>query len=392
MEIMIWGCGKFGKQAYHYYNENFKIVGFVDNDSRKWGTYLFDKMVYSPDVLEDFKGKVIIAVKSNYDVILELLEKMYGISESILFKVEEQPLISREYSKINNIIDENTIMIYFMGGLGNQMFQYALAKNYMKQGKKVLANIEHYSRLGKRVFVLCDIFKNITLNFGGDEQKKEIIEKNVGNLDKYKNFRVYVEEMQNGKEKSADMSLLNTTGGILHGFYQSFRFAQKIEKDLRTDFTFGTNNDYKFVEVLKTLQALNCVSVHIRRGDYTTEKNQDIYGGICTLQYYKDAMKIVADRDGSCVFCFFSNDMKWVKEHFKIPEAIYIESNMFENYQDWYDMYLMSQCKHNIIANSTFSWWGAWLNQNKDKLVIAPAKWNNIYEYRDICPDNWITL
>lgn len=153
MEIMIWGCGKFGKQAYHYYNENFKIVGFVDNDSRKWGTYLFDKMVYSPDVLEDFKGKVIIAVKSNYDVILELLEKMYGISESILFKVEEQPLISREYSKINNIIDENTIMIYFMGGLGNQMFQYALAKNYMKQGKKVLANIEHYSRQDRKSVV-----------------------------------------------------------------------------------------------------------------------------------------------------------------------------------------------------------------------------------------------
>lgn len=392
MEIMIWGCGKFGKQAYHYYNENFKIVGFVDSDSRKWGTYIFEKMVYSPKVLESFKGKVIIAVKSNYEVIHEFLEKTYGISESILFKLEERPLISRNHSDFWNVIDESTIMIYFLGGLGNQMFQYALAKNYMKQGKKVLANIEHYSKLGKRKFVLCDIFKNITLNLGGDDQKKKIIEKNVDEFDNYKDFRVYVEEMQNVREKSADMSLLNVTGGIMYGFYQSFRFAQQVEEDLRKDFTFGTNNDDKFVKVLETIQAVNCVSVHIRRGDYTTEKNQDIYGGICTLQYYENAMRIVTDKDESCVFCFFSNDMKWVKEHFKIPNAIYIESSMFENYQDWYDMYLMSQCKHNIIANSTFSWWGAWLNSNKDKIVIAPGKWNNLYEHTDIYPDDWIPI
>lgn len=392
MKIMIWGCGKFGKLAYHYYNDGFNIIGFVDNDSNKWGMNLFDKMVYSPKILKTFEGKVIIAVKNDYADIQNTLKETYGISEAILFKVEEKPLVLEESTNNSIVVDESTIMIYFLGGLGNQMFQYALAKNYLMQKKKVIANIEHYYNLGKREFVLCEVFKNITLNLGGDNQRKQIIKKNIDGIDSYKNFRVYVEEMRSGVKKSADMSLLDVTGGIMYGFYQNFHFAQKVETELKRDFVFGTNGDSKLEQILKIIQESNCVSIHIRRGDYMTEKAQMIYGGICTKQYYDNAMEIMKNRIGACIFCFFSNEMEWVKEHFKISNAIYIESNMFEDYQDWYDMYLMSQCKHNIIANSTFSWWGAWLNQNKKKIVIAPKKWSNKYDYEDICPDDWIVI
>lgn len=392
MQIMIWGCGRFGEQAYHYYNGDYDIVGFVDNDSNKWGTYLFDKIVYSPKVLETYKGKVVIAVKNDYVNIWKTLEKTYGITEIVLFKIEERTLIVNESPNICGEIDENTIMIYFFGGLGNQMFQYALAKNYLLKERKIIANIESCFKFNSGKFILCDVFRNITLSFGEDIQKNEIIDKNIDVYGNYKNFRIYVEEMRNGMEKFADISLLDITGGVICGGFQNFRFAQIIESELRKDFEFGTNNDDKLIQILRSVQEKNCVSVHIRRGDYTTKRNQIIYGGICTLQYYDNAMKMMQNKVESCVFCFVSNDMEWVKEHFKIPDAIYIESNMFENYQDWYDMYIMSQCKHNIIANSTFSWWGAWLNQNKDKIVIAPKKWINVYQYLDIYPKEWITI
>lgn len=392
MEIMIWGCGRLGELAYHYYNENYDIVGFIDNNPNIWGINLFDKMVYSPKVLENYKGKVIIAVKNDYVNIQKTLKKIYGITEIILFKLEERPLIIKEYSNVCEEIDESTIMIYFFGGLGNQMFQYALAKNYLLKERKVIANIEHYFKPGNRKFILCDVFKNITLSFGGDAQKKEIIDKNIDVHGNYKNFRIHVEEMRKGMEKSADMSLLDVTGGIMYGYFQNFRFAQRVEKELRKDFEFETNNDEKLIKILNMIQEKNCVSVHIRRGDYITERNQAVYGGICTSQYYDKAMKLMKDKVLSCVFCFFSDDIEWVREYFKIPDAIYIESGMFEDYQDWYDMYLMSQCKHNIIANSTFSWWGAWLNPNRDKIVIGPRKLVNICSFKDIYPEDWITI
>lgn len=91
-------------------------------------------------------------------------------------------------------------------------------------------------------------------------------------------------------------------------------------------------------------------------------------------------------------FCFFSNDMDWVKNNIQEKDALYIEKEMFTTYHDWYDMYLMSICKHNIIPNSTFGWWGAWLNQNPDKIVIGPKQWRNRWEAKDWCPPEWIAI
>ena len=93
-----------------------------------------------------------------------------------------------------------------------------------------------------------------------------------------------------------------------------------------------------------------------------------------------------------CCFCFFSDDIEWVKVNYAMSNDVCIEKDMFDSYEDWYDMYLMSICSHNIIANSTFSWWGAWLNQNEDKTVIAPQKWLNGCDYIDIYPPEWITM
>lgn len=91
-------------------------------------------------------------------------------------------------------------------------------------------------------------------------------------------------------------------------------------------------------------------------------------------------------------FVFFSDDIKWVKEHLPMRNAVYVTKDLFNIYEDWYDMYLMSRCRNNIIANSTFSWWGAWLNSNTEKYVIAPQKWTNKVGSCEVCPTEWIVL
>ena len=89
-------------------------------------------------------------------------------------------------------------------------------------------------------------------------------------------------------------------------------------------------------------------------------------------------------------FVFFSNDVDWVKHNIKVEDAVYFERNMFAKYSDWYDMFLMSVCRHNIIPNSTFGWWSAWLNRNPDKIVVAPKRWRNRWEAQDWCPEEWV--
>ncbi len=114
--------------------------------------------------------------------------------------------------------------------------------------------------------------------------------------------------------------------------------------------------------------------------------------GICTKDYYLRAIEYIRKIEPNSKLIFFSDDLEWVKDNFDIPNAIYCSKNLFEHYEDWYDMYLMSKCRHNIIANSSFSWWGAWLNQNKEKIIVAPSKWIRYAKTPDIWCEGWVSL
>lgn len=118
----------------------------------------------------------------------------------------------------------------------------------------------------------------------------------------------------------------------------------------------------------------NSVSVHIRRGDYLLRKHSKIHG-LCSLEYYLQAIQFIKSKSKDPVFYFFSDDIPWARENFCNPSYKFVDCNSGSN--SCLDLYLMSQCKHNIIANSTFSWWGAWLNRNKEKIVVAPSVWFN---------------
>lgn len=293
-------------------------------------------------------------------------------------------------------------IVRFKGGLGNQMFQYALLKALSLQGREVVGSLGFYENHPQlRQFCLMDVFKNISFDIV-DEQNFNIINEQWKQIkqDK-KKYNSFIKDYSNRffwVEETAgkyDKNIFKTHNCTFVGYWQTEKYFIQIRQKLLFDFQFLEGEKRLCILRDKLLKSDNYISIHIRKGDYLNFS--ELYGNICTEQYYENAMNYMKKQVDTPIFVFFSDDIKWVKEHYKIKNAIYIEPKMFENYQSWYDMCLMSCCTHNIIANSTFSWWGAWLNQRSNKKVVAPKTWINDvgsikYEMPDICPKEWIRI
>jgi hypothetical protein len=142
-------------------------------------------------------------------------------------------------------------------------------------------------------------------------------------------------------------------------------------------------------QYLNEISSVNAISIHVRRGDYVTDGITNAVHGVCGIDYYREAISYMAAKINDPRFYIFSDDMEWTKAHLSTDPypAIFIDHN---NNVGQEDMRLMYSCKHHIIANSSFSWWGAWLNNYPGKTVIAPAQWSNIPGSESILPDSWI--
>jgi hypothetical protein len=145
-------------------------------------------------------------------------------------------------------------------------------------------------------------------------------------------------------------------------------------------------------DLKKQIENVESVSIHIRRGDYVSNPVVNQIHGTCPLDYYYKAIDTITRKIENPHFFIFTDDPVWVQENFKIPYTATIVRR--DDQKDYEDLILMSSCKNHIIANSSFSWWGAWLNPRKDKLVISPAKWypGADYDTRDLLPGSWITI
>lgn len=288
-------------------------------------------------------------------------------------------------------------IVRFKGGLGNQMFQYALLKALNLQGRKVMTSLGYYIKYPETApFILQDVFKKISLDIVDECIFHEID----------KRWREIKQDKQRLKDFSADYAhrffwveeaggtynkhIFETCDCVFVGYWQTEKYFSQCRTELLSDFQFMQGEERLGRLKQKIVSRNNYVSVHIRRGDYL--QHSERYGNICTEQYYDAAMAQITMYVSKPIFVFFSDDIQWVKEHYKVEEAIYIEAEMFEHYQAWYDMCLMSCCSYNIIANSSFSWWGAWLNQRPEKKVIAPNPWFNGCEMPDICPEEWLRI
>ena len=283
------------------------------------------------------------------------------------------------------------LIVQLSGGLGNQMFQYAAAYALAKKNRQeCILDISQYEK-NSRKFEL-DYFKIAN---------KRCINRLpiIGNLkipNRFKslfyaffnNNKIFVEN--NPFEFDERIRMLKNNIYLI-GYFQNEKYFSEYENDIRLIYEFQENNPLSYYSNQIKFDN-NSVSIHIRRGDYVSDSNANHFHGICSEQYYSAALNTIEGKIKTPNYYIFSDEILWVKNNMNFPKnSIYIE-NEYEH--PIFEMNLMSMCKHNIIANSSFSWWGAWLNKNPSKVVIAPKRWilSEKYETEDIIPKNWIKI
>lgn len=287
------------------------------------------------------------------------------------------------------------ILVKLQGGLGNQMFQYATARALARQ-KKIYFDLSFLKQnpvsteyFTARKFELA-IFSNLRIEKGNHYLIKFLLTKNkLANIFKKYLFNPFFKiESINDDNINKALALKKNNFLYLDGYFQNPKHLNKIRNELLKDFEFPElpNN---LSNLLNEVESKNSVSIHVRRGDYL-KPEINAYHGILPLEYYHKAVLKIAEKVEDPVFYIFSDDIEWCRKHliYSNIESHFIDN---ENRQPWMDMNLMSRCKHHIIANSSFSWWSAWLNNQKDKIVIAPLNWYNEADTQ-IIPRQWILL
>lgn len=274
-----------------------------------------------------------------------------------------------------------------IGGLGNQMFQYAAGfKIAHDLNTELKLDITSFASEGvtKRSFEL-DIFK-ISSKIASQQEinnLKFVAPALIKNSPK----AIKLVEQLTGKSRVSELNFEAVKdNSYLEGNWNSEDYFKNAETLVRKEFQFKKAN----IALLAQIKGQTPISVHIRRGDYVNNPKVNHYYAHCTSKYYKKAMQIFKSKLKTPTFYFFSDDPDWVKSHFpKEKNVFFVKGNSGAE-----DLFLMSNCKHHIIANSSFSWWGAWLNKNKTKIVISPKKWfeNESLNTDNLVPNSWIKI
>ncbi|CAA9891483.1 Glycosyl transferase family 11 [Candidatus Methylobacter favarea] len=291
------------------------------------------------------------------------------------------------------------IISQIIGGLGNQMFQYAAARSLsVERNQPLRLNIAEFDGYGlHQGFELERVF-----NCPAEIATKA----EVGSILGWQFFSVIRRVLAR-----PGMAALRRDGFVVEphfhywpeinripkdcylvGYWQSERYFEKHASEIRADFAFKLPLSDRNSILSEQISQVNAVSLHVRRGDYAKNSKTRARHGLCSPDYYQRAINYISGQVEQPRFFIFSDDMAWVKTHLKMAfPCYYVDHN--RNEESYNDMHLMSLCRHHIIANSSFSWWGAWLNPAPDKIVVAPVKWfadknNN----KDLFPPGWVTL
>jgi len=288
------------------------------------------------------------------------------------------------------------------GGLGNQMFQYAVGRRiaYINNTSLKIDITGYENQLGitKRTYLL-HVF-NAKEDFANSEEIDKLKKSNKIFINKYflkftkQKIPYYNQSYIQEKHYHFDKSILKIGDNVyLEGYWQSEKYFKDIENIIRKEIIFKKEPDEINKKTIDKITHSNSVSIHVRRSDYVYDKKTSEFHGFCDLDYYHKAVSTIAKRVEKPHFFIFSDDPLWVKQNLilKYP-CDYINHNVGK--KDYNDLKLMSNCHHNIIANSSFSWWGAWLNKNPKKTIIAPKKWfrNPKINTEDLIPQQWIRI
>lgn len=267
------------------------------------------------------------------------------------------------------------IIVQVAGGLGNQLQQYALYRKFVRLGKEARLDISWFSEenqkdmLAKRELEL-EYFDRLVYEVCSPEEKKELIgtEGLAGKL-RRKFLPGSVKWFHESKMYHPE--LLNMEDMYISGYFACEKYYADILYDLRERIQFPESNNPENNRLAEEMQNLESVSVHIRRGDYLDPENAAMFGNICTDAYYKGAIDLIKEKYPGAHFYIFSDDVSYVKEHYTGEEYTVVDIN--HGRESFYDIWLMSKCRHNICANSTFSFWGARLNPYEEKIMIRPT-------------------
>ena len=288
------------------------------------------------------------------------------------------------------------VIVKLMGGLGNQMFQYAAAKA-LSVRHEVTLKVD-LSFLNDRSTRENFTFREYELNcFDNSIQiatTKELSIFNppnniISSLKSVLGISMPIRYYENTFKYNESFSELPNEI-LLEGYFQSEKYFIQIRSLLLQDFKWRSPATGVNLSLIEKIKSTNSVSIHIRRGDFAENKVINSIHGLCDISYYKRAISHINLKMENVFFFIFSDDINWAKKEIGITSnVVYVDHNIGK--ESYWDMRLMSYCKHNIIANSSFSWWAGWLNENQSKIVCAPEKWfnNENMDTSDLIPRSW---
>ena len=283
--------------------------------------------------------------------------------------------------------------IKLKGGLGNQLFQYAFGRLIaLRRGEELKLDKDILGQRGDtyRSYGLDNF--NIKAQIASREDVLKIkyplgIASKAWRFFKAKFLRIF--------HIGFEARMLKTKLQYLDGYFQSYKYLEPIRRELLEELTLKEDITLKFSDLLIKLQSPNSVAIHIRRGDYVNNLATKKAHFICDLNYYQKAISLIkeklAEKNLIPEFFVFSDDIAWAKDNLQGEDFVFVSSPEIADYEE---LILMSKASNNIIANSSFSFWSAWLNQNPEKIVIAPALWNRKYQnaYKDLLPEDWLRV
>lgn len=292
------------------------------------------------------------------------------------------------------------VSVCFQGGLANRMFQYAFYRSLVSKGFNASIDIYNFKprkRMTYEDVCLSDPFPHIDIKYTQEGKFRfSCVYGKKGKILRFINSLITKEKyiMEPQFKFCPQIFDVITDNCEVIGLWQTEKYFRDISDDIRKQYTFLPFSEERNIDVSRQMKMENSVAIHIRKGsDYCNDK---LWNGTCPVEYYYDAISYIKQHVENPHFYLFTDNIKWVKDNIKDINYTIVDWNPIKGKFNFRDMQLMSCAKHNIISNSSYSWWGAWLNSNPHKIVIAPKVWFNpqIESYRDndiVCED-WISL
>lgn len=272
------------------------------------------------------------------------------------------------------------IEVKLKGGLGNQMFQYAFAYSLSKKlNKKLSLDVTHFNKKSfdtKRHFELGSYPIEFDRIISSKKFFPRILDKIFALKITEKNFSIDNIQRYNLSQKI-----------IVDGYWQSEDFFMEYSEKIRNFFGEYRSTNTSYNQFWNEISRSKSASIHVRRGDYVTNFKASLVHEVCDLDYFRHAINILEKKLQGVIFFIFTDDVEWVKSNFMGDRFRIVSANNFNHFEE---LSLMAHCQNNIISNSSFSWWAAWLNRNDNKCVIAPKKWfKNVLNVYGLIPASW---